>query len=567
MGHRLLAIGILCLASVGPASAQQPRWWGPAVADNAMVVSAKAEATRVGLDVLRRGGNAVDAAIAVHFALAVALPWAGNIGGGGFMVVREPDGSVSTYDYRERAPLAATEDMYLDMDGNPIEGLSWYGWKAVGTPGSVAGMELVHQRHGTLPWRDLIEPAIRLAEEGYVIDYYTAALLQGDASDIQRFPVAASILFPEGRPPAIGDTLRQPALGRTLRLIADGGAAVFYRGEIADSIANAMAANGGLVTRADLAAYEAKERPPVTFVYRGHTIHSMGPPSSGGLTMMWILKQLETFDMSRYPFHSAASVHRIVEAMRRAYGERNVLLGDSDFARIPQAAWEEEYGTALAASIDTLRATPSNRIRPELFAAVVPAESSETTHFSIVAPDGSVVASTTTINGFFGSYMNVAGIFLNNEMDDLTIKPGVPNAYGLVQGEANAIQPGKRPLSAMTPTIVEQDGRVRYVVGTPGGSTIISTVTQVLIDAIDYGMTIAEADDAKRIHHQHLPDRIDVEPFGLSQDTVDRLTEMGHAVRFRTGYSGRAEGIEVDPRNGLLYGRSDLRGGGLAEGF
>jgi gamma-glutamyltranspeptidase/glutathione hydrolase len=567
MTRRFLAIAVLCLAFAGPASAQQPRWWGPAVADSAMVVSAKAEATRVGLDVLRRGGNAVDAAIAVHFALAVTHPSAGNIGGGGFMVVRQTDGEVHTYDYRERAPLAATEDMYLDAAGTPVEGLSWYGWKAVGTPGSVAGMALVHARHGTLPWRDLIEPAIRLADDGFVVDPYFWGSLDGDAEDIRRFPGAAAILFPEGHPPAIGDTLRQPALARTLRLIADGGAGVFYRGEIADSIANAMAANGGLVTKQDLAAYEAKERPPVTFDYRGYRIHSMGPPSSGGLTMMWILEQLETFDLSKYPFHSAASVHRIVEAMRRAYGERNILLGDPDFADIPPEAWREGYGTALAATIDTLRATPSSEIRPELFAAVVPTESTETTHFSIIAPDGSAVASTTTINGGFGSYMTVAGFFLNNEMDDATIKPGVANAYGLVQGRANAIEPGKRPLSAMTPTIVEQDGRVKFVLGTPGGSTIITSVAQVLIDAIDYGMTLAEANDAKRIHHQHLPDRIDVEPFGLSQDTVDRLTGMGHTVRFRGGYSGRVETIEVDFQHGFLFGRSDLRGGGLADGF
>ena len=532
-----------------------------------MVVSAKAEATRVGLDILRRGGNAVDAAIAVHFALAVTLPSAGNIGGGGFMVVRQTDGAVHTYDYRERAPLAATEDMYLDAEGNPVEGLSWYGWKAIGTPGSVAGMALGHERHGTIPWRELVEPAVRLAEEGFVVDPHTWSSLEGDAEDIRRFPGAAAILFPDGHPPAIGSVLRQPALARTLRLIAEGGADVFYRGEIADSIANAMAANGGLVTKEDLAAYEAKERPPVTFDYRGYTIHSMGPPSSGGLTMMWLLEQLETFDMSRYSFHSAASVHRIVEAMRRAYGERNILLGDPDHTDIPAEAWEEGYGTALAATIDTLRATPSAEIRPELFAAVIPDESTETTHFSIVAPDGSAVASTTTINGGFGSYMTVAGFFLNNEMDDATIKPGVANAYGLVQGRANAIEPGKRPLSAMTPTIVEKDGRVKYVVGTPGGSTIITSVAQVLIDAIDYGMTLAEANDAKRIHHQHLPDRIYVEPFGLSQDTVDRLTAQGHQVQFRGGYSGRVETIEVDFEHGFLFGRSDLRGGGLADGF
>lgn len=567
MLRRTASVLALVAILATPAAGQQARWWSPVVADSAMVVSAKAEATRTGLEVMRAGGNAVDAAIATHFALAVTLPFAGNIGGGGFMVIREPDGTVRTYDYRERAPLTATADMYLDQAGNVIENSSWFGWRAVATPGSVAGMALIHENHATLPWATLIEPAIRLAADGFEVDPYTHDVIRAKADDIRRFPGAAAILLPGGAPPALGDTLKQPALARTLRLIAERGPDVFYHGEIADSIAAAMVAHGGLVTREDLAAYEAKERPPVTFDYRGHTIHAMGPPSSGGLTMMWILEQLEAFDLAALGHHSSGAVHRIVEAMRRAYGERNVLLGDPDHADIPREAWLEAYGAALGLSIDTLRATPSAEIRPELTRMAAPTESTETTHFSVVGPDGTAVSSTTTINGWFGSLATVAGIFLNNEMDDLTVKPGVPNAYGLIQGRANAIEPGKRPLSAMTPTIVEKDGKVRYVVGTPGGSTIITTVTQVLIDAIDYGMTLAEALDAKRIHHQHLPDVIRVEPFGLSADTIEALRAMGHEIRFRDGYSGRAEGIEVGPEAGLLYGRSDLRGGGLAEGF
>ncbi|CAN5145060.1 gamma-glutamyltransferase [soil metagenome] len=565
-GHMRSLFLALLLATIpaAPSIAQQARWWSPVVADSAMIVSAKEEATRVGLDVLRRGGSAADAAIAVHFALAVTLPYAGNIGGGGFLVIRRTDGEVHTYDYRETAPLAATADMYLDPAGEVIEGLSWFGAKAVATPGSVAGMWLVHERHGTLPWAELIEPAVTLAEEGFVVDAYFHDILAGDIEDIRRSPSAAEILVPSGKVPAIGDTLRQPALARTLRLIAEQGPEVLYKGQIADSIVGAMEREDGLITHEDLARYEARERPPISFDYRGHTIHSMGPPSSGGLTMMWILEQLETFDLDAYPYHSAASVHRIVEAMRRAFAERNALLGDPDFADLPHDITTEDYGHRLAATIDTLRATPSAEIRPELMAA---AEGTHTTHFSIVDTEGNAVASTTTINGFFGSLVTAAGIFLNNEMDDLTVKPGVPNAYGLVQGAANAIEPGKRPLSAMTPTIVEKDGRVRYVVGSPGGSTIITTVSQILIDAIDYGMTFAEALDARRIHHQHLPDEIFVEPFGLSLDTVDRLAAMGHEVRFRSGYSGRAEGIEVGAETGLLYGRSDLRGGGLAAGF
>lgn len=567
MLRRIASVLALVAILATPAAGQQTRWWSPVVADSAMVVSAKAEATRTGLEIMRAGGNAVDAAIATHFALAVTLPFAGNIGGGGFMVIRQPDGTVRTYDYRERAPLAAHADMYLDEAGDVIENSSWFGWKAVATPGSVAGMALIHENHATLPWATLIEPAIRLAADGFEVDPYTHDVIRAKADDIRRFPGAAAILLPGGEAPALGDTLKQPALARTLRLIAERGPDVFYHGEIADSIASAMAAHGGLVTREDLAAYAAKQRPPVTFDYRGHTIHAMGPPSSGGLTMMWILEQLEAFDLAALGHHSSGAVHRIVEAMRRAYGERNVLLGDPDYADIPREAWLEAYGAALGLSIDTLRATPSAEIRPELTRMAAPTESTETTHFSVVGPDGIAVSSTTTINGWFGSLATVAGIFLNNEMDDLTVKPGVPNAYGLIQGRANAIEPGKRPLSAMTPTIVEKDGRVRYVVGTPGGSTIITTVTQVLIDAIDYGMTLAEALDAKRIHHQHLPDVIRVEPFGLSADTIEALRAMGHEIRFRDGYSGRAEGIEVGPEAGLLYGRSDLRGGGLAEGY
>lgn len=549
---------------------QQARWWSPVVADSAMVVSAKAEATEVGIDILRRGGNAADAAIAVHFALAVTLPYAGNIGGGGFLIWRGTDGRVRSYDYREAAPLAATPDMYLDEAGEPLPGRpSWFGPLAVATPGSVAGMWLVHERHGSLPWRDLVEPAVRLAAGGFPVDAYFHDVITDKAEDIRRFPGAAAILLPGGQVPAIGDTLRQPQLARTLRLIAESGPDIFYGGEIADSIVGMMERRGGLVTHEDLARYEAKERDPVTFEYRGHTIHSMGPASSGGITMKLILDQIETFDLTGYPWHGARSVHRIVEAMKRAYAVRNAVLGDADFVDIPDTIMTDAFARALAASIDTLRATPSEAIEPlpGVPVPVAAAEAEQTTHFSIVDPDGNAVSSTTTINGWFGSLETAAGIFLNDEMDDFTIKPGVPNEYGLVQGEANAIEPGKRPLSAMTPTIVEKDGRVRYVVGTPGGSTIITTVTQILIDAIDYGMTFAEALDARRIHHQHLPDTIAVEPFGLSEDTVRELEDMGHGLRFRNGYSGRAEGIEVGTETGLLYGRSDLRGGGLADGF
>lgn len=530
-----------------------------------MVVTAEEEASRVGVEILKRGGNAADAAIAVHFALAVTLPSAGNIGGGGFMVLRDASGEVTTYDYRERAPLTATEDMYLDDRGRVIDDLSWFGWKAVATPGSVAGMALVHERHGSVPWGDLIAPAIRLAEDGFTVDAYTRRMIEGKAEAIRRYPGAAAILMPDGRIPEVGDTLRQPTLARTLRLIAMNGPDVFYHGEIADSIVASMRENGGSITRQDLDQYEVRERLPVTFDYRGHTIHSMGPPSSGGIALKLILDQLEGYDLGRYEWHGAASVHRVAEAMRRAFAERNALLGDPDFVDIPGALLTEEYARQLAATIDTLEATSSGSIRPELSALV--AESTETTHFSIVDGDGNAVASTTTLNGSFGSLATAAGFFFNNEMDDLTVKPGIANAYGLVQGRNNAVQPGKRPLSAMTPTIVERNGRVRFVIGSPGGSTIITTVAQILINTIDYGMTLAEAVDARRFHHQHLPDWIRTEMFGLSPETIGRLRAMGHEIRIRKGYWGRAQGIEVGLEDGLLYARSDLRGGGMAAGF
>ena len=460
--------------------------------------------------------------------------------------------------------------MYLDENGEMLPGHpSWFGALAAATPGSVAGMETIHRRHATLPWHELIAPAIELAERGFEIDAYTRYMIAGKVEAIRRFPEASALLLRNGSLPALGDTLRQPALARTLRLIADHGAEVFYHGEIADSIVASMERRGGLITHDDLRTYEPRERAPVSFEYRGHRIHSMAPPSSGGITLQLILEQLEAVELARYPFHSSRAVHRIVEAMRRAFAERNALLGDPDFVDIPSFLLDPDYARQLAATIDTLAATPSGRIRPELSEAgrKLPVESSETTHFSIVDSDGRAVASTTTINGSFGSLEMTAGFFLNNEMDDLTTKPGAPNAYGLVQGRSNAIAPGKRPLSAMTPTIVERDGKLRYIVGSPGGSTIITTVAQILINAIDYGMTITEALDAGRFHHQHLPDKIRVERWTLEEDTVAALEAHGHIVERRTGYSGRAQGIEIDPKTGLLYGRSDLRGGGSAAGF
>jgi gamma-glutamyltranspeptidase/glutathione hydrolase len=426
-------------------------------------------------------------------------------------------------------------------------------------------MWLVHRRHGTLPWKDLVAPAIELAERGFPLDPTMASSIRGEQARLSRDRAANEAFFPGGRTLEFGDTLRQPQLARTLRLIAEQGPEVFYRGEVADSIVRATRDAGGIITREDLTRYEAVEREPVRFEYRGHTIHSMPPPSSGGLTMKLILDQLETFDLTTQPFHSAASVHRIIEAMRRAFAVRNALMGDPDFVDIPDSIRSDAFAERLAASIDTLRATPSAEVA--FGDAPAPGGGDHTTHFSVVAPDGGAVASTTTINGGFGNRVMAAGFLLNNEMDDFTIAPGVANQFGLIQGEANAIAPEKRMLSAMTPTIVEKDGKLRYVVGTPGGPTIITTIAQILVDLVDYGMTMAEAVDARRIHHQHLPDIARVEPFGLSADTIEILESMGHDVQERGSYSGRVEGIEVDPATGILYGRSDLRGGGSAAGY
>jgi gamma-glutamyltranspeptidase/glutathione hydrolase len=601
---------------------------GPAVARHAMVVSEQEHATRAGIEILRAGGNAVDAAVAVGFALAVVYPEAGNLGGGGFMVIRFPDGRVTTFDYRETAPLAATETMYLDGRGEPVPNLSWEGHLAAGVPGSVRGMLDALERYGRLDRRTVLAPAIRLARDGFPMAAGLVEALEDDRDFLCQFESTRKAFFP-GRPVretttaggrsrttcvaadslalgdlsappagddragvpagagrreplalpggvtrglgvrAIGDTLRQPDLASTLEAIAEGGAAAFYEGPIADLIEAEMRRGGGLVTRRDLAAYRSIERGPIHAVYRGHDVWSMPPASSGGVVLAEILNVLEAFDLRALGFHSARGVHVLVEAFRRAYADRNEFLGDPAFVEMPIGTLtSKEYAAELAASIDTTRATPSADVRPGArFAA---AESPQTTHYSVVDSAGTAVAVTTTINGGFGAGVVVdgAGFLLNNEMDDFTVKPGVPNAYGLVQGRANAIAPGKRMLSAMTPTIVEREGELFLVVGTPGGSTIITTVAQVISNVIDHGMDLQPAVQAGRVHHQHLPDAVRAEPFTLSEDTIRRLEAMGHDVQVRGSTSGRVNAILVDPETRLRIGVADPRSyAALAEGF
>jgi gamma-glutamyltranspeptidase/glutathione hydrolase len=529
-------------------------------APQAMVVSVSPIATQVGVDILKRGGNAVDAAVAIGFALAVVHPSAGNIGGGGFMVMRFADGAVASIDYRETAPGRATRDMYLDSAGNVTEA-SVTGPLAAGVPGSVAGMAEAHHRYGKLPWSEVLAPAVRLAREGFVLDGDRAGGIRADAERLARFPASAAQFLPNGVPPDSGATLVQADLARTLQAISDSGPDVFYRGSIADLIVAEMRRGGGLISREDLAAYAPLWRQPIAFAYRGHTIYSMPPSSSGGTTLAEMLNMLETRDrLAR--FGSVEQLHFMTEVMRRAFADRNAYLGDPAFVEMPVATLiSQEYAARRAADIAPDTATPSSDIAPGL------GEGMHTTHYSVVDALGNAVSVTTTLNSGFGSAVTVtgAGFLLNNEMDDFAAAPGKPNQYGLVQGDANAIAPGKRMLSAMTPTIVlDPAGRLLMVVGTPGGPTIITTVAQVISNVIDQRMSLADAVAAPRIHHQHLPDVIRYEG-GLDSTTVRRLRAMGYTLRAREGYSGEVAAIIRGERGWI--GVADPRMQGLAAGY
>lgn len=534
-------------------------------ADSGMVVSTDSLATAAGLDILRAGGNAVDAAIATAFALAVVNPEAGNIGGGGFMVGRLADADDTRFalDYREKAPGRATADMYLDEQGRVTdEGL--VGHLASGVPGSVAGMEAAHERFGTLPWARLLEPAIRLARAGFEVTDRHHGSIHYKRELLGKFPASAAVFLPDGEAPAVGSTLRQPDLARTLQAIADGGAAVFYEGWIADSLAAEMRRGGGFINRADLAAYEAVWREPLRAEYRGYEVISMPPPSSGGTTLSQILNIVEGFDLTAAGWHSAEAIHLSVEAMRRAYADRNYYLGDTDFVDVPlDRLTSRAYADSLRQSIDLDKASVSEDFNR------VPVESENTTHFSVVDAAGNAVAVSTTLNSGFGSGVLVrgAGFFLNNEMDDFTSRVGVPNIYGLVQGEANAIEPGKRMLSAMTPTIViNPQGRTELVTGTPGGATIITTIFQIVTNHIDFRLPVQTSVDAPRFHHQHLPDVIRYENGGLPDSVVAQLRALGHKLSERDGISGNVESIYIAP-DGTRVGAADPRRGSKAMGY
>ena len=533
----------------------------PATAKHAMVVTAHPLATQAGVEILKQGGNAIDAAVAVAFALEVVLPDAGNIGGGGFIVHRSAAGEVLALDYREAAPAAATHDMYLDSAGNVTEN-SLVGHMASGVPGSVAGLYTAWKRLGSLPWPVLLAPAIRLAN-GHVVDSARSRDITNDRELLAQFPASRAQFLPNDSAPPPGKLWQQPDLARTLQLLSDSGPDVFYRGQIADLIVAEMqrGGGGGLITRNDLRAYRAKWRTPVELTYRGYTIYSMPPPSSGGVTMGEILNILEGYDTIP-ALGTPAYEHLLAEAMRRAFMDRNHWLGDPDFVQMPiERLLSKSYGASLRSEIDLQHATPTPP-------SVTTGGGVHTTHYSIVDAKGNAASVTTTLNGGFGSGVTVtgAGFLLNNEMDDFTSAPGKPNMYGLVQGEANAIAPGKRMLSAMTPSIVlDRNGKLLLVVGTPGGPTIITTVAQVILNVLDQRMSLADAVAAPRIHHQALPDVLHYERDGLSEATVRALEMMGHRMEMRRGMSGIVAGIQHTA--GGWIGVADPRYAGGALGY
>lgn len=534
----------------------------PAKGEHGMVVTAQHLATEVGVDVLKKGGNAVDAAVAVGYALAVVYPNAGNIGGGGFMTVRMKDGRTTFIDFRERAPLAATKTMYLDKDGNPMKGASLDGYLAVGVPGSVAGFEMARMKYGTLSRQELMAPAIAYAKDGFVLNQGDAASLAGAAARLAKDPAAAAIfLKKDGKPYGVGEKLIQSDLAASLSAISKNGADAFYKGAIADEIVKASGAKGGILAKGDFEQYAVRELKPVTCSYRGYEIISSPPPSSGGVIICEILNVLEGYPLSYLGAGSADTVHVMVEAMRHAYVDRNSALGDPDFVDNPVSKLlDKNYAKDIRDKIDPFRAGVSKDMMPKGFG-----ESKETTHYSIIDNDGNAVAVTYTLNGSFGAGVVAegTGILLNNEMDDFTQKPGVPNLYGLVQGEANAIQPRKTPLSSMSPTIVTRNGQPFMVIGSPGGSRIITITLEAIVNVIDHGMDIQQAIDAPRIHHQWLPDTVYVEPFGLSPDTERLLAGMGYHLDLSDQTWGQAAGILV---GGKSLGEIDKGGGARYNG-
>ena len=558
------------LSSVAPNAFAAAR--EPVRAKHGIVASTNEVASSVGVDVMKRGGNAVDAAIAVAFALAVTHPAAGNLSGGGFMMIRLNNGKTTAIDYREMAPAAATRNIYLDKEGKLIqgEGGSLEGYRAAGVPGTVRGMELALKKYGSgkLTWSQLIEPARRLAANGFEVTYSLARSLRSSKDYLSKYPETRRIYLKEGDFYNEGEIFKQPDLAATFARLQQGGPNEFYEGETARLIVNDMKRNNGLMTLEDLRGYVAKERDPLRGIYRGHEIISMPPPSSGGAVLIEMLNILEGYDLGKLDANSSERYHLMAEAMRRAFADRAEYMGDSDFVKVPVAGLiDKAYAAKLRSNISTERASTSAEVRAGRPAGY---ESEETTHFTVVDAEGNAVANTYTLNNSYGSaaVAKGTGMLLNDEMDDFAAKPGTPNMYGLIQGERNAVAPRKRPLSAMTPTIVlRKDGSFWFTVGSPGGPTIINTVLCVITNVIDFDMNIQQAIDAPRIHHQWLPDELVGEPLGLSGDTQKALTSRGHTLAKQRAL-GDAEGIMIEEKTGVRLGATDpRRSDGAAIGY
>lgn len=564
MRQHLLLISFIFIAQLSFAASREPER-----SKLGMVVSTNHLASQVGADILKKGGNAVDASIAVGLALAVTWPSGGNIGGGGFMLMRSADGKSEVIDYRERAPLSSTRDMYIDGNGQIIKNASTVGYKAVGVPGTIAGFAMAHKRHGVLPWKTIVEPARKLAADGFIVNIHYERALKNVAPMLEKFEDSAKIFLrgKQNRPYLEGERMRQPDLAATLARIQKHGARDFYEGETAKLIAADMKKHGGLVTLQDLKDYEPSLRKPLEGRYRGFTILTMPPPSSGGAVLLQELNILQNYNLSEWGYQSPNAFHVLIEAMKHSFADRAKLFGDTDFVKVPLLGIiDPVYAKLKAQKINLEKATPSQSITAGSPDGL---ESTETTHYSVVDKNGMVVSNTYTLNGSFGAgaVAHKTGVMLNNEMDDFTSKPGEPNMYGLIQDEKNAIAPKKRPLSSMSPTIVLKDNKFYFSAGSPGGPTIINTVLQVVTNIVDFSMTAQEAVDAPRIHHQWMPDEIYFEPMGINSELKLALEKRGHVFSQKPRKIGDAHVILFDEKQGVLLGAADPRLGGLAVGL